>query len=169
MYFAEGIAILNINIMRNLLTLIFGGLLLCGPVAAQTDDQQAIKQVCYDESMAYHARDFEKWASYHVQSADEQLTWNNPDGSFGFDSGWAKIGAGMKDWFQNAKPEQIRLTNSNFVFVIRGDMAFIAYDSDALNAEDKTVRMRENRTLLRVDGKWKVLAVQAYANHLSGK
>ena len=155
--------------MKNLLTLIFGGLLLCGHTIAQNDDQQTIMQICYEESMAYHARDYEKWASYHVQSAEADLAYNNPDGSFGFDSGWEKLGAGMKEWLRTAEKEEMKLTNSNFSFVIRGDMAFVAYDSDNLNAQGKTMKLREYRTLLRSDGQWKVLAIQVYGNHLSGK
>lgn len=155
--------------MKNLLTLIFGGLLLCGHAVAQTADQQAIKQICYEESMAYHARDFEKWASYHVQSAEADLAYNNPDGSFGFDSGWEKLSAGMKEWLRTAEKEEMTLTNTNFTFLIRGDMAFAAYDSDNLNAQGKTMMLREYRTLLRIEGQWKVLAIQVYGNHLSGK
>jgi hypothetical protein len=155
--------------MKKSFILLLSGLLLCGHSFAQTADHEAIKKVCYDESMAYHARDFEKWATYHVQSADEQLTYNNPDGSYGSDSGWEKIGAGMKAWFLDSEKEDVKLTNSNFTIVIHGDMAFAAYDSDALNAQEKTFRMKEHRTLLRINGQWKVLAVQAYINHLSGK
>ena len=155
--------------MKNLLTLTIGGLLLCGHAVAQTADQQAIIQVCYEESMAYHARDFEKWASYHIQSAEADLVWNNPDGSFGYDAGWEKMGTGMKEWFRTAEKEEVRLTNSNFSFTIRGDMAFVAYDSDILNAQGKTMRLREYRTLLLSGGQWKILAVQVYANHLPGK
>lgn len=155
--------------MKSLFFLLFGGLSLCGHLHAQTADHDAIKKVCYEESMAYHARDFEKWASYHLQSAEADLVWNNPDGSFGYDAGWEKMGAGMKEWFRTAEKEEVRLTNSNFSFTIRGDMAFVAYDSEALSIQDKTTRMREYRTLLRSGGQWKVLAVQAFVNHLSGK
>ncbi len=136
---------------------------------AQTTDHDAIKKICYEESMAYHARDFEKWASYHVHSAEADLVWNNPDGSFGYDAGWEKLSAGMKEWFRTAEKEEMKLTNSNFSFVIRGDMAFAAYDSDNLNAQGKTMKQREYRSLLRIEGQWKILAVQVYANYLSGK
>jgi len=159
----------NFKPMKNSFALLLGGLLFCTFAAAQAADHDAIKKVCYDESMAFHALDFEKWASYHTQSADEQLAWNNPDGSFGFESGWDKIGTGMKDWFKTAEKEVIKLSNSNFIIVIHGDMAFAAYDSEALNSQNKTMKMREYRTLLRVGGQWKILAVQAFANHLSGK
>ncbi len=155
--------------MKKSFILLFGGLLLCGHSVGQTADHEAIMQLCYEESMAYHACDFEKWATYHVQSAEADLAYNNPDGSFGYDSGWEKLSAGMKEWLQTAEKVEMKLTNTNFTFVIRGDMAFVAYDSDNLNAQGKTMKLREYRTLLRSDGQWKILAVQVYGNHLSGK
>lgn len=155
--------------MKTFFLLLAGGLLLCAPAFAQTADHEAIKKICYEESMAYHARDFEKWASYHVQSAEADLVWNNPDGSFGYDAGWEKMGAGMKEWFRTSEKEEMKLTNDNFSFTIRSDMAFVAYNSNMLNPQGKTIQLREYRTLLRVEGQWKILAVQAFANHQTGK
>jgi hypothetical protein len=155
--------------MKKSFILLLGGLLLCGHSVAQTADHEAIMQLCYEESMAYHARDFEKWATYHVQSTEADLAYNNPDGSFGYDTGWEKLSAGMKEWLRTAEKEDMKITNSNFNFTIQGDMAFVSYDSDNLNAQGKTMRIREYRTLLRIDGQWKVLTIQVYANHLSGK
>ncbi len=154
--------------MKNSFTLLLAAL-CCAFATAQTADHDAIKKVCYEESMAYHARDFEKWASYHVQSAEADLAYNNPDGSFGYDAGWEKLGAGMKEWFRTAEKEEMKLTNSNFTFLIQGNMAFVAYDSDNLNAQGKTMKLREYRTLLRSDGQWKILSVQVFINYLSGK
>lgn len=156
--------------MKNLFLLLFGGLLLCVPAFSQTADHDAIKRVCYEESMAYYARDFEKWASYHVQSSEADLAYNNPDGTYGYDSGWDKLAPGMKDWLQSAEKEEVKLVNSNFKFVIRGDMAFASYDSEQFNAAGKpTMKLREYRTLLRMDGQWKILAVQVYGVYLPGK
>lgn len=135
----------------------------------QTSEQEALKKVCLAETQAYLDFDFETWASYHIQSVDEQLAWNNPDGTYGSQSGWKEISEGIKVWFKEAKKEDIKPSQDNFTYVIHGDMAFVAYDTSAQNAEGKTTRMRDYRTLVRSNGQWKILAVQAFVDHNSGK
>ncbi len=142
---------------------------MCSHSFSQTADQEAIKKVCLLETKAYLNLDFDNWASYHVQSTDEQLSWNNPDGSYGFQSGWDSISTDMKDWFKSAKKENMKTSNDDFVFVIRGDMAFVAYSSNSQNAAGKIIKSREHRILLNDSGQWKILAVQAYADYAPGK
>lgn len=136
---------------------------------AQTAEQEAIKKLCLAETQAYNNFDYDTWASYHVQSADEQLSWNNADGSFGFQSGWEEISKGMKDWFKTATKEKLKQSNDNFMFTIRGDIAFVSYNTTSQNADGKTTKLRDYKTLLNVKGQWKILAVQAYVDYSSGK
>ena len=136
--------------MKNVL---FSALMLISyQVTFAQSTEEAIKKVCLAETQAYLNFDFDTWASYHVQSVDEQLAWNNPDGTYGFESGWEKIGEGIKSWFQTAKKENLKASADNFTFVIHGDMAFVAYNSSIQNAEGKTTRSREHRTLLYKNG-----------------
>ena len=144
-------------------------LLFCSAVSAQTADQEAIKKVCLAETQAYIDFDYDTWASYHVQSADEQLAWNNPDGTYGAQSGWETISEGIKVWFKEAPKEYVKVSSDHFAFVIQGDMAFVAYDSGHLNTAGKTTLLRDYRTLLRSKGQWKILAVQVFVDHNSGK
>lgn len=138
-------------------------------VFAQNAEHEAIKKVCIAETRAFIDFDFDTWASYHAQSANEQLAWNNPDGTYGSQSGWKEIGDGMKVWFKEAKKENLKVSHDNFTYVIHGEMAFVAYDTSSQNAEGKTTRMRDYRTLLYRNGQWKILAVQAFVDHPSGK
>lgn len=155
--------------MKKIFILILGGLSFCGYTFSQTADQEAIKKVCIAETEAYIDFDYDNWASYHVQSADEQLAWNNPDGSFGSQSGWQAISKAMKDYFKTGKKEHLKSSSDNFTFVIHGDMAFASFNRSSQNAEGKTTQLKEYRTLLKKNGKWKILAVQAYVDHPSGK
>ena len=155
--------------MKNSLILIVGGLLLYVQSFGQTSEQEAIKKVCLAETQAYLDFDFDTWASYHVQSVDEQLAWNNPDGTYGSQSGWKEISEGMKAWFKDAKKENLKVSQDNFTYVIHGDMALVAYDTRSQNSEGKTTRMRDYRTLVHSNGQWKILAVQAFVDHTSGK
>lgn len=136
---------------------------------SQTPDQQAIKKVCMAETQAYNNFDYDTWASYHVQSADEQLSWNNADGSFGFQSGWQEISKGMRDWFTTATKENLKQSSDKFSFLIQGKMAFVSYSTSSQNAAGKTIQFRDYRTLLNVKGQWKILSVQSYVDHSSGQ
>ncbi len=150
--------------------LILISLLFCCSVSfAQTATEDAIKKICTAESQAFQDHDLDALAKYHVQSADEQLAWNNPDGTYGFETGWQKISDGLKDWFNSVKKDDAKVLNDNFAFTIKGEMAFVAYNSRVQIAGGKMTESRENRTLLLMNGKWKILAVQAYSNHNSGK
>ena len=155
--------------MKNALLFIFGIFLFSTHAFSQTADQEAIKKVCLAETRAYLDFDYDAWASYHVQSADEQLAWNNPDGTYGAQTGWTTISEGMKAWFKEGQKEDIKLTTDHFTIVIQGDMAFVACDSAHQNAAGKTTKVRDFKTLLRSNGQWKLLAVQAFIDYNSGK
>jgi hypothetical protein len=149
--------------------LILGALLLCAQTFSQTADQEAIKKVCIAETQAYVDFDYDALASYHVQSANDQLAYNTPDGSFGSISGWEAIGKGLKNYFQTGKKETVKLASDHFIFVIHDDMAFACYNASSQNTEGKTTLAKEFRTLLKINGQWKILAVQAFINRTSEK
>lgn len=136
---------------------------------AQTKEQEAIKKVCLAETDAYNKFDYDTWASYHVQTEDEQLSWNNADGSFGFQSGWKEISTAMKDWFKTAAKENLKQSTDNFMFIIHGDIAFVSYNTTSQKADGKTTNIRDYKTLLNVKGQWKILTVQNYADYSARK
>ncbi len=157
--------------MKNAFILIIGGLLFCTPSFSQTAEQEAIKKVCIAESQAVSDFDYEAYAACHVQTADEQLVYNNPKGTYGVTIGWDSISKTVKGWLKSGKKENVsKVSGDNFTIVIHGDMAFAAYDGHVQKVADgKTTRLRENRTLLYSSGQWKILAVQVYIDYSSGK
>jgi ketosteroid isomerase-like protein len=159
---------LHLSNMRSFI-LIIGLLLFCAQTYSQTADEEAIKKVCIAETKAFSDFDFEAYASYHVQSENDQLALNKPDGSFSSISGWETISKGMKNYFQTSKKETVKLASDNFSFVIHDDMAFACYNASSQNTEGKTSLSKEFRTLLKINGQWKILAVLAYVDHRSGK
>ena len=134
-------------------------------------EEAAIKKVCIAESQAFSDLDFDAYAAYHVQSADDQLVYNNPNGTYGAKIGWDTISRVVKGWIQAGKKEDVsKVSGDNFTIVIHGDMAFAAYDGRTQKVADgKTTRLRENRTLLYTAGQWKILAVLVYIDYSSGK
>jgi hypothetical protein len=155
--------------MKKSLILILGAVLFCTHSYSQTADEQAIKKVCMAETQAYVDFDYAAYAAYHVQGANDQLAWNTPDGSFGSLSGWEAISKDIKDYFQTAKKKNLKLLSDNYSFVIQGDMAFACYNASSQDTEGKTSLAKEFRTLLKIKGQWKILAVEVYINHTSGK
>lgn len=155
--------------MKQTIILIIGGLLLSVNAFSQSSDQEAIKKVCLSETQAYIDFNYDSWASFHVQSPDEQLAWNNPDGTYGSEVGWESISKGIKDYFKTAQKESLKMSNEKFTYVIRGEMAFAAFKRSTQNQEGKTTQIQEYRTLLKLNGIWKILAVQAYVNYPSEK
>jgi ketosteroid isomerase-like protein len=149
--------------------LILGALLFCAQTFSQTADEEAIKKVCIAETQAYVDFDYDALASYHVQSADDQLALNKADGSFSSISGWEAISKALKNYFQTSKKEPVKLASDNFTFVIHGDMAFACYNASSQNTEGKTSVSKEFRTLLKINGQWKILSVLVYGDHTSGK
>lgn len=155
--------------MKKAFILFVGGLLFWGQTFSQTADQEALKKICLGETQAYRDFDYDTWAAYHVQSADDQLCWNSPDGSFGFQTGWDTISKGMKEWFQTAQKEHWKSTSDNFHYVIHGDIALVSYSTSSQDPAGKTKQNREYKTLLKSKGQWKILAVQAYVQYTSAK
>ena len=48
-------------------------------------------------------------------------------------------------------------------------MAFVWFDASTQNDAGKITLMKGYRTLLKINGQWKILAVLAYVDHPSGK
>ena len=155
--------------MKKSFILILGLLLFCANTYSQTADEEAIKKVCIAETQAYVDFDYAALASYHVQSADDQLAWNTPDGSFGSKSGWEAISKDLKNYFLTGKKQSLKLSSDNYHYIIHGDMAFAWFNGSTQNAAGKTTLMKGYRTLLKINGQWKILAVLAYVDHTSGK
>jgi len=155
--------------MKKSFILIVGVLLFCAHTYSQTADEDAIKKVCIAETQAYADFDYDALASYHVQSAEDQLAYNTPNGAFGTQTGWENISKGLKNYFQTGKKQSLKLSSDNYHFVIHGDMAFVWFDASTQNDAGKITLMKGYRTLLKINGQWKILAVLAYVDHPSGK
>lgn len=117
--------------MKNAL-LLFCFLYLTTQLSAQAPsvnaDEEAIKKVCIAESQAYADLDYDAYASYHTQSADEQLVLNNPNGTYSSRVGWDSISTAVKRQIQAGKKENVsKVFGDNFTIVIHGDMAFAAF------------------------------------------
>ncbi len=154
-----------------LLIFTFSISLLSAQTPSLNKEEEAIKKVCIAESQAYANLDYDAYASYHIQTADEQLVYNSPNGTYGAKISWDTISKTVKGWIQGGKKEDVsKVSGDNFTIVVHGDMAFAAYDGRFQKVADgKITRLRENKTLLYTAGQWKILAVQVFIDYSSGK
>ncbi|MBK8568196.1 MAG: hypothetical protein IPN76_34055 [Saprospiraceae bacterium] len=130
-------------------------------------ERERIKAVCLAESQAFFDLDYDAWAVHHLQSENDHLTWNNPDGSFGDQSGWQAISEDMESWFKIATKNAGKLSQFNHFFVIRGDFAYVNFNQTVTQPDGKTGKSKEHRVLL-YDAKihaWKIMVVNAFADH----
>ncbi len=144
-------------------------LLLHGQLFAQNKEQDEIKKVCLAETDAYNNFEFDKLASFHVKGPDDQLAWNNADGSFGYYIGWDKIANGLRDWFAKSEKKKIEQTCDDFQYQIAGDFAFVSYSTTSKNGQGKISKFRDYKTLKRIKGAWKLFTIQAYIDFTSIK
>ena len=154
--------------MKHLLALLIG-FMLHVQVFSQNKDEDEIKKLCLAETEAYNNFDFDKLASFHVKGPTDQVTWNTADGSFGFHTGWDNIAKGLKEWFATAKKEKPEQTTDNFQYYISGNLAFVSYSTTSKNEQGKITKMRDNKTLKRIKGQWKILTIQAYIDFPGNK
>jgi ketosteroid isomerase-like protein len=155
--------------MKKLIILFSAVLFLSAQSYSQTAEEEIIKKVCIAETKAFNDFDMDALAAYHVQSANDQLVLNKADGKFSATSGWENISKKLKNYFQTGKKQNAKLASENYVFVIEGNMAFVCYNASSQNAAGKTSQSKEYRTLLKMKGKWKILAGQVYIDYTSGK
>lgn len=145
------------------------GCLICVASFAQSPEHEAIKAVCQGETRAFLDHTYDAWAAFHTQLPEDQLTWNGPDGTYGTLIGWEVLSKEAKGWFQDGKKSNATFANSEFTIVIKGDMAFAAYTSNGKGDDGKAFKSRESRTLLKTNGQWKILAVQAFVDYKAGQ
>lgn len=155
--------------MKKTIIIVLLGWAFCVPSFAQSHDHEAVKAVCQGETRAYLDHIYEAWAALHTQLPEDQLIWSNPDGTYGTLIGWEALSKEAKGWFQDGKKSNATFANSEFTIVIKGDMAFAAYTSNGKGDDGKAFKSRESRTLLKVNGQWKILAVQAFVDYKAGQ
>jgi tetratricopeptide (TPR) repeat protein len=126
---------------------------------AQSAEEEALKAVVMGETDGYYKRDYDAWKA-------TWLTGPNSTRSIIVNSvyfhqvGWEKIEPEMlKDFKDNPKPLPVVIKCDNFLYSINGNMGWIEYDATltipTLYPKFKDFT-RENRLLLKQDGKWKI-------------
>jgi tetratricopeptide (TPR) repeat protein len=126
---------------------------------AQSQEEEALKAVVLGETDGYYNRDYDAWKATWLPgpNSSRSIIFNS---TFVHQVGWEQIEPEMlKDFKDNPKPLPVVIKYDNFLYSINGNMGWVEYDATLTvptlypNFKDVT---RENRLLLKTEGKWKI-------------
>jgi hypothetical protein len=144
-----------------------GGLLAPAVSQGQSKaDEQAIKAVLLAETDFFFARDYEGWAGTFGQAPGAIQIWNNKDGSYTHALGSETISKNVRAFMkEHPEPDTTPLFRDNFTFQHFGNAALVTFDK-YMGDRKKAKPIKEIRVVEKQDGKWKVVCVAAFSNHL---
>lgn len=138
----------------------------CLPLLAQgvnmDAEKEAIKEVCRLETLAFVNRDGFTQRSNMTDEHEFVRLLYDEEAAHG--SAWhKKLDPNKKeDGAEKLKPYPFQVVNDDYIFHISGDLAWVSYlqhVSTPAPERNITYSMRENRTLRKEQGKWKIVAM----------
>ena len=120
--------------------------------------KQAILKTLNDETTAAFQRDYDAWQSQWVHSPTMTKVYEDlAGGESSTSTGWEEISQFVKDFFAaHPDPEPVPELLSEVEVKVVGDRAEVVYEQqDSLRG-----RKVETRTMLNVDGKWKIAGMK---------
>ncbi len=147
--------------MKNLILLLgFLCLSTTTTLLAQSADEAAIIEVCYQEQLARNQRDFDAFKT-HWYLVD-QASVLAPDYDTNL-QGWTAIEEFFKtDIENNPEPAIFKFNHYDHVIHLEGDRAFVQYKEDVvypskINGDPFTLKYHEIRRMIKVNGQWKII------------
>lgn len=128
---------------------------------SETSDQEEIRALVHEETHAFLARDFERWAACFLHAPRTHDVYVSKDLGVIAIRGWDDIAASMKQLIEdNPRPFDATFEKYDFEFSVSGDMAWTTFYTRA--GEDRGWRYRspevfETRVLERCDGRWLIV------------
>ncbi len=113
-----------------------------------TPEQDAIRKVIEEETLAIQLCDYTRWAGYWWHEPSAYFSITNPDQHIGL-RGWEEISAWGKNITANCLPADQHTRKTEYRFAINGNMAFVTFLEDQGN---ESTRVLEKRA-----GQWKLL------------
>jgi len=125
-------------------------------------EKEAIKEVCRKETLSFMNRD--GFTQRSCMTDDYEFVRILYDEENAHGSSWhGKLDPNKKqENTEKQKPYPYKIENDDYIFHINGDLAWVSYRQKALEeAPGRTITwdMRENRTLRKENGEWKMVAM----------
>jgi tetratricopeptide (TPR) repeat protein len=146
---------------------IAAALLTARPLHAQRSDADEIQRVIRAETETYYQRDVEGWKRTWVQDSTAIRTFIT-SGSYSVALGWDKFGPGTVESIRGTAPQPVRVDRTNYVTRIDGALAWAEYDERTTMPGDSVLVARQQRTLVKRDGEWKILSAGSYVGSTYG-
>ncbi len=113
------------------------------------------------ETLAYMAKDYEKWASYWDHSTDV-LRLDVTNSGFSQTRGWDKSGGNLEQFFkENPDPITATFENSNYLIFYDTKLAWLAFDQTWTTTEGEKSVAKATITLVRKENSWKIISYTA--------
>jgi tetratricopeptide (TPR) repeat protein len=132
-------------------------------LSAQSSDADDVKRLIREETESYYRHDADAWKATWIQDSTAIRTGTN-SGAYGVSLGWDKFGPATVDAIRkDPTPQSIRLETSNYSVRTDGSLAWAEYDQRIMFSNDSVPYVsREQRTLVKRDGAWKILSAGTY-------
>ncbi len=129
---------------------------------AQNADEEAIKKAVITETEAAVKGDTSLWKSQFVQNEKTTITYTGNSYNNNF-KGWQNIHTAITPFIYSNRDSmgKYRFTDVNFMINKSGDLATAQYDQYFLEGSDTIGNSREYRTLVKMDGDWKIVSLLA--------
>ena len=135
------------------------------------EEETAIKQLLVSETEVWIARDSAKWFAMYAHHPNSLQVWNNRDGSWDQNQGWANVEREMIKSYQSAPdPYHDKAEQANWVIQRCGpDWAWVYFDQTIRNKKGEVYPTKEIRMLQRLGGDWKIVQVAAFWDYTKSK
>ena len=138
------------------------------PLLAQSADLDEVRRVIRAETETYYRRDAEGWKGTWVQDSTAIRTFIT-SGSYSVALGWDRFGPGtVESLRRDPTPQAAEVTWSNFVARIDGALAWAEYDERTIRPTEVPLLARQQRTLVKRDGVWRILSAGSFVGSSYG-
>jgi tetratricopeptide (TPR) repeat protein len=150
--------------------LVVSAALLRGPLLlAQSTDADEVKRVIRAETETYYARDTTGWKGTWINDSTAIRTFITSS-SYSVALGWDKFGPSTIASIRGTAPQRVQIDRTNYVLRMEGALAYAEYDerTNFLTDSAPPLLARQNRTLVKRNGKWRILSAGSFVGSSFG-
>lgn len=152
------------------IALVVAAALLRGPLLrAQSADADEVKRVIRAETETYYARDTTGWKGTWINDSTAIRTFITSS-SYSVALGWDRFGPSTIASIRGTAPQKVQIDRTNYVLRMEGALAYAEYDerTNFLTDSVPPLLARQNRTLLKKNGKWRILSAGSFVESSFG-
>jgi tetratricopeptide (TPR) repeat protein len=138
------------------------------PLLAQNAEIDEVKRVIREETESYYRRDADAWKGTWINDSSAIRTFIT-GGSYSVALGWDKFGPGtVASLKKDPTPQVAQIDRTNYVLRIEGGLAWAEYDERTTRPETVPLLARQQRTLVKRNGAWRILSAGSFVESTFG-